>query len=78
MGSGPALLSELTHEGALPLSLRFLERQSPPRFAEAPSAAEGEAEGAGIFILNDPALAKLRRLRGVRAAREILSLSNAS
>ena len=54
MGSGPALLSELTHEGALPLSLRFLERQSPPRFAEAPSAAEGEAEGAGIFILNDP------------------------
>ena len=26
-GAGPAFLSDLTHEGALPLSLRFLERQ---------------------------------------------------
>jgi hypothetical protein len=26
-GAGPAFLSDLTHESALPLSLRFLERQ---------------------------------------------------
>jgi len=26
-GAGPAFLSDLAHEGALPLSLRFLQRQ---------------------------------------------------